>query len=168
MVSSPEPKRADVADWLSKLSTPLLSGAMALIAALWAAVSASLAPEGVEWSLPARVVLPAIGLVFLGLLYLGLLCLQLWLRSRKYVRFCILWDGRGNPLCSKCDGPLSPKIYYFHCPVCDCSYNPYDDDAKMMFPHEAMLISRRKWKELAKFRADQKAQLKKKQQQTAG
>lgn len=112
---------------------------MAILGALALALTNWIAPEKTVWTFPARLVLltmAAVAILFVGL---GIVCRRLWKRTRKRVRFGILWNHDKQPLCAKCDGPLHAKDQYsFRCAVCEIVLEAREDDGHNIPPAEAI------------------------------
>jgi hypothetical protein len=140
-VSNRESK--DAADSASEsifASHPWLSNAaLGILGALGLAVLGWLAPDKAQWTFPARIVLLTAGVIVLLFLFLGLFCHRLWQRTRKRVRFGVLWNGDRQPICAKCGGPLEvPNENSFWCPVCQLETGADGKDGLMMSTHEAI------------------------------
>src|SRR6266516_321325 len=96
-----------VRESISELPKWLIGVITAVLGALGATLIEWLSPDKLQWSFPARLVLLTLGGVVLIYLILGQLYLRLWLRSRTREGFGVLWNRRGNPVCSKCRAPLT-------------------------------------------------------------
>jgi uncharacterized Zn finger protein (UPF0148 family) len=106
--------------WLIATTTAVLG------AAGWGMVE-WLAPATTEWALPARLVLLVVLAGALVFLILGQLYLRLWLRQRTREAFGVLWNRRGNPICSKCRVPLTKSTgTALFCSACQIGYSLYD------------------------------------------
>jgi hypothetical protein len=140
-VSTPESKgEADSASESIFASHPWLrNAALGVLGALGLAVLGWLAPDKAQWTFPARIVLLTAGAIVLLFLFLGLSCLRLWQRTRKRVRFGILWNGDREPICAKCGGPLEvTNENSFWCPLCQLETGAHGRDGLMMSTHEAI------------------------------
>jgi hypothetical protein len=140
-VSNRESK--DAADSASEsifASHPWLSNAaLGILGALGLTVLGWLAPDKAQWTFPARIVFLTGGVIVLLFLFLDLSCLRLWQRTRKRVRFGVLWNGDRQPICAKCGGPLEvPNENSFWCPVCQLETGAHGKDGLMMSTHEAI------------------------------
>ena len=131
-MSNHEPKSeaGNALESISGLPKWLIAATVAVLGALGWALIEWLSPAKSQWSFPARLVLLTLGGVALLYLVLGLLYLRIWLRSRTREGFGVLWNRRGNPICSKCRAPLTKSDQGFgallYCPACSIYYKLCD------------------------------------------
>ena len=137
-------RKFSLVDLLDQASKWLITGIWAAIAGAGALLIHSQVPDGAVWALPAKLILYVFGASSAMIVLLSVFLLQGALRSRKKMRFGVMWDRDGNPVCGKCDGPIYPAVGgMFYCSACSTKYPPFDPYEELT-PKEAMKRVREK------------------------